>query len=106
MTSSARSSSDGGIAMPSAFADFRLTTISNLVGCSTGRSASLPTLSSRSASAKAVIQLRGLATAWKARTSCGSVLLNHVVRAQKQRLGNAQSDRFRGFHVDSKFELG
>ena len=38
MTRSARSSSDGGIARPSAFAVFRLITSSNLVGCSMGRS--------------------------------------------------------------------
>src|SRR5437667_8157516 len=41
ITSSARSSSDCGIVMPSAFAVFRLMTSSNLVGCSTGRSAGL-----------------------------------------------------------------
>jgi hypothetical protein len=38
MTSLARSRIDGGKARPSTFADLRLTTISNLVGCSTGRS--------------------------------------------------------------------
>ena len=38
-TSSARSSTDGGIASPSAFAVFRLMTNSNFVGCSTGKSA-------------------------------------------------------------------
>ena len=41
ITSSARSSSNCGIVMPSAFAVFRLITSSNLVGCSTGRSAGL-----------------------------------------------------------------
>src|SRR5262249_49151060 len=39
ITSSARASSVGGSSMPSAFAVVRLTTSSNLVGCSTGRSA-------------------------------------------------------------------
>jgi hypothetical protein len=38
-TSSARASSDCGIASPSAFAVLRLTTKSNFLGCSTGRSA-------------------------------------------------------------------
>src|SRR2546421_5966822 len=41
ITSSARSSSDCGIVRPSALAVFRLITSSNLVGCSTGRSAGL-----------------------------------------------------------------
>src|SRR6266404_300740 len=39
ITSSARCSSDVGTSMPSAFAVFKLITSSNLVGCSTGRSA-------------------------------------------------------------------
>ena len=39
ITSSARTSSVGGISRPSAFAVIRLTASSNLVGCSTGRSA-------------------------------------------------------------------
>src|SRR5262249_12092093 len=39
ITSSARASNVGGTSMPSAFAVVRLTTSSNLVGCSTGRSA-------------------------------------------------------------------
>src|SRR5258707_14107830 len=39
ITSSARASSDGGTVRPSALAVFRLITSSNLVGCSTGRSA-------------------------------------------------------------------
>ena len=39
ITSSARASSVGGTEMPSAFAVFKLITSSNLVGCSTGRSA-------------------------------------------------------------------
>jgi hypothetical protein len=39
ITSSARVSSVGGTMMPSAFAVFKLMTSSNLVGCSTGRSA-------------------------------------------------------------------
>jgi hypothetical protein len=38
-TSSARTSTDGGMAMPSAFAVLAFTASSNLVGCSTGRSA-------------------------------------------------------------------
>src|SRR5262245_14564067 len=41
ITSSARASIDGGISSPSAFATIRLTTRSNLVGCSTGMSAGL-----------------------------------------------------------------
>jgi hypothetical protein len=41
MTSSASASSIGGISRPSALAALRLITISNLVGCSTGRSAGL-----------------------------------------------------------------
>jgi len=45
MTSSAVASSDGGTVIPSAFAVFRLITNSNLVGCSTGRSAGLVPLS-------------------------------------------------------------
>jgi len=44
MTSSARSSSDCGIAMSSAWAVLRLTTSSSLVGCSTGRSPGLAPL--------------------------------------------------------------
>ena len=39
ITSSARTSSVGGTVMPSALAVLRLMTHSNLVGCSTGRSA-------------------------------------------------------------------
>jgi hypothetical protein len=39
ITSSARASSVGGTSMPSAFAAFMLMISSNLVGCSTGRSA-------------------------------------------------------------------
>ena len=41
ITSSARTSSDGATASPSALATFRLITSSNFVGCSTGRSAGL-----------------------------------------------------------------
>src|SRR5258706_1554378 len=41
ITTSARPSSVGGTARPSAFAVFKLITNSNLVGCSTGRSAGL-----------------------------------------------------------------
>src|SRR5262245_37391673 len=41
ITSSARTSSVGGIVRPSALAVIRLMTRSNLVGCSTGRSAGL-----------------------------------------------------------------
>src|SRR5262245_57763154 len=41
ITSSARARSVGGTSMPSAFAATRLITSSNLVGCSTGRSAGL-----------------------------------------------------------------
>src|SRR5262249_59663778 len=41
MTCAARSSSDGGIVRPSVFAVVKLTTRSNLVGCSTGKSAGL-----------------------------------------------------------------
>src|SRR5262245_24408615 len=44
MTSSARASSDGGMVRPSALAVLRLMTSSNLVGCSTGRSAGLAPL--------------------------------------------------------------
>jgi hypothetical protein len=44
ITSSARASSVGGISIPSARAVLRLTTSSNLVGCSTGRSAGLAPL--------------------------------------------------------------
>src|SRR5262245_36214399 len=44
ITSSARSSTDGGIVRPRAFAVFRLMTSSNLVGCSTGGSAGLAPL--------------------------------------------------------------
>src|SRR2546422_6363529 len=44
MTWSARPSTEGGIVSPSAFAVFRLMTNSNLVGCSTGRSAGLAPL--------------------------------------------------------------
>src|SRR6476659_2383708 len=45
ITSSARPSSIGGTSMPSALAVLRLITNSNLVGCSTGRSAGLTPLS-------------------------------------------------------------
>ena len=38
MTSSTRARIDGGIVRPSSFAVLRLTTNSNLIGCSTGRS--------------------------------------------------------------------
>src|SRR4029453_11851239 len=41
MTSSARTSNDCGMVRPSAFAALRLTTSSNLVGCSIGKSAGL-----------------------------------------------------------------
>ena len=41
ITSSARTSNDGGTVRPSALAVFRLITSSNLVGCSTGRSEGL-----------------------------------------------------------------
>jgi hypothetical protein len=44
MTSSARSSTDCGMVRPSVFAVLRLTTSSNLVGCSTGSSAGLAPL--------------------------------------------------------------
>src|SRR5437588_11804343 len=44
MTSSARRSNDGGIVNLSALAVLRLTTSSNFVGCSTGRSPGLATL--------------------------------------------------------------
>jgi hypothetical protein len=44
ITVSARSRNDSGIVRPRALAVFRLTTSSNLVGCSTGRSAGLPPL--------------------------------------------------------------
>jgi predicted ATPase len=44
ITSSARARIDGGIVRPSALAVFRLTIKSNLVGCSTGRSAGLAPL--------------------------------------------------------------
>ena len=44
MTSSARASTDGGIVRPRAFAALRLIIRSNLVGCSTGRSAGLAPL--------------------------------------------------------------
>src|SRR6266849_749774 len=44
ITSSARASNDGGMRRPSALAVLRLTTSSNLVGCSTGRSAGLAPL--------------------------------------------------------------
>src|SRR5204862_7738217 len=40
-SSSARASTDGGMARPSAFAVFVLTTSRNVVGCCTGRSAGL-----------------------------------------------------------------
>jgi hypothetical protein len=42
ITSSARSRNDSGIVRPSAFAVLRLIASSNLVGCSTGTSATLP----------------------------------------------------------------
>ena len=44
ITSSARNSSDGGIVRPRALAVLRLMTSSNLVGCSTGKSAGLAPL--------------------------------------------------------------
>src|SRR5207237_2395759 len=44
MTSSARVRIEGGTVRPSAFAVLRLTTSSNRVGCSTGRSAGLAPL--------------------------------------------------------------
>ena len=34
------------------------------------------------------------------------LLLNHIVRAQQQRLLNRDSDRLRGLHVDGELELG
>ena len=45
ITSSARASSDGATESPSDLATFMLITSSNLVGCSTGRSAGLAPLS-------------------------------------------------------------
>jgi len=47
MTSSARTSSNGGIASPSGCAVFRLITSSNLVGCCTGVSAGVSPLRTR-----------------------------------------------------------
>src|SRR5262249_59559881 len=47
ITSSASASTFGGISRPSAFAVARLTTSSNFVGCSTGRSAGLAPLRMR-----------------------------------------------------------
>jgi len=49
ITRSARASSDGGIVRPRALAVLRLITNSKLVGCSTGRSAGLMPLRTRSA---------------------------------------------------------
>src|SRR6266404_2522118 len=49
ITSSARASSAGGMMTPSAFAVFKLITRSNLVGCSTGRSAGFAPLNILSA---------------------------------------------------------
>ena len=49
ITWSARASSIGGTSMPSAFAVFRLITNSNLVDCTTGRSAGLAPLRIRPA---------------------------------------------------------
>jgi hypothetical protein len=49
ITSSARNRKDSGIFSPSALAVFRLTTSSNLVGCSTGRSAGFSPLRIRPA---------------------------------------------------------
>ena len=48
ITSSARTRNDSGIVSPSAFAVLRLITSSNLVGCSTGKSAGLAPLAMRS----------------------------------------------------------
>src|SRR5262249_3499360 len=47
ITSSARASSEGGTVRPSALAVLRLTASSNVVGCSTGRSAGLAPLRMR-----------------------------------------------------------
>ena len=49
ITSSARARSEGGISIPNAFAVLRLMTSSNLVGCTTGRSAGHAPLRTRPA---------------------------------------------------------
>src|SRR5262249_5012944 len=53
ITSSARASTDGGMVWPIALAVFRLMTSSNLVGCSTGKSAGLAPFKILSAKAAA-----------------------------------------------------
>jgi len=62
------------------------------------------TLSSRSASAKAAIQLRGSATARKARTTHRFELLNHLIRPPQHRLRDRQAEHFRGIEVNREFE--
>src|SRR5262245_4824145 len=53
ITSSARTIIEGGIVMPSVLAVLRLITSSNLVGCSTGRSAGLAPFAIRSTNSAA-----------------------------------------------------
>src|SRR5207253_5819178 len=60
ITSSARASSVGGMMTPSAFAVFRLITSSNLVGCSTGRSAGFAPLKILSTKLAALRQCHAL----------------------------------------------
>ena len=60
ITSSARTSSVGGISMPSAFAALRLRTNSNLVGCSMGRSAGLVPFRILSTNTAACLSVSGM----------------------------------------------
>ena len=57
ITSSARASSEGGTVRPSAFAVLRLITSSNLVGCSTGKSAGLCALEKNAAKIESLPRL-------------------------------------------------
>ena len=62
ITSSARSSTDVGSSTPIAFAVLRLTTSSNFVGCSTGRSAGLAPLRILAANSATRRKLEGIST--------------------------------------------
>ena len=85
MTSSARFSTDCGTLRPSAFAALSLITSSNLVGCSTGRSAAFAPL--------------------KDAPARNGPPLNQLVRAQQQRLRDREAECLSCLAIDYQLEL-
>jgi hypothetical protein len=58
-----------------------------------------PTLSSRSVFANTAVRHRGSASARKARTAPNALLLDHLTRAQQQRLRDRQPQRLDGLEI-------